>query len=183
MLVVITGGSKCNKSQMAENIIAQCDCKRYYIATMKPLGSDAEEAINRHRRMRQGKGFETIEQYLSLDTLMLASGSAVILECVGNLCANEMFSDQRKMNDSPEALAKKITSDIIHLADCSNLFVAVTNQVGEDGISYAKETMDYIRLLGTVNAGLCRRADVVIEAVFGIPLILKGKDVMCHEMR
>lgn len=56
----------------------------------------------------------------------------------------------------------------------TEIFVAVTNQVGGDGIKYSPETMEYMKQMGLLNSGLAALADAVIEAVFGIPVLLKG---------
>ena len=60
MITLITGGSKCGKSSLAERIICGFSGKKFYIATMKPYGDEAFQAIERHREMRKGKGFKTI---------------------------------------------------------------------------------------------------------------------------
>ena len=39
------------------------------------------------------KNFITIEQYTDIDKIQIPVHSAVLLECMGNLCANEMFRD------------------------------------------------------------------------------------------
>ena len=44
------------------------------------------------------------------------------------------------------------------------------------GIEYPRETMDYIANMGRFNAALADMADCVIEAVYGIPLVIKGKE-------
>lgn len=172
MFIVITGGSKCGKSRMAENIITQYDGKRYYIATMEPFGEEAEAAVLRHRSMRAGKRFETIERYRDVGGLLLSKDSAILLECVANLCANEMFGGEAIGFD---LLMPHILEDMKRLADSAAVFVAVTSQVGGDGIRYARETMAYMELLGAVNQGLARMADVVIESVYGLPVFLKGE--------
>lgn len=51
--------------------------------------------------------------------------------------------------------------------------VIVTNEVGRDGRTYDRETMDYIRLMGLLNRRLADMADQVVEVVFGIPVVLK----------
>ncbi len=53
-------------------------------------------------------------------------------------------------------------------------FIIVTNQVGDDGIEYPDETMEYIRQMGLLNSAIAQAADVVIEAVYGVPVYLKG---------
>ena len=73
-----------------------------------------------------------------------------------------------------EILAEKIVSDIGHVARRTSLMVIVTNEVGEDGIQYEPETMEYIRLMGLVNQKLARMADRVVEVVYGIPVEWKS---------
>jgi adenosylcobinamide kinase/adenosylcobinamide-phosphate guanylyltransferase len=173
MLILITGGSKNGKSHIAENIITSYDCRKFYIATMQPYCDDAFEAIERHRRIRAGKGFETIEKYVSIGEIQLNEKCAVLLECVCNLCANEMFTAKC------ESPVRKIISDIDKLHEKAEILVLVTNQVGEDGIQYPPETMEYIKNMGEINSILAEKSDCVIEAVYGIPVILKGEKLPC----
>lgn len=173
MLILITGGSKNGKSHIAEKLIASSRQPKFYIATMEPNCDEAFSAIARHRGMRGGKGLETIEKYTDLHEIKLPPKCAVLLECVCNLCANEMFSARA---DDP---VSKILYGIDSLRKNAELFVIVTNQVGDDGIHYPRETMDYIKNIGELNRILAEKADCVIEAVYGIPVILKGERPSC----
>ena len=173
MTILVTGGSKCGKSSFAERILEGFPGRKIYIATMQPFGEDALEAIGRHRRMRAGKGFETVERYTDMGSAVLPEGCAVLLECMGNLCANEMFSGEGCADP-----AERIITGIRSLAERAAELVIVTNQVGSDGIAYPEGTADYIRVLGRINAGISAFADSVIECVYGIPLVLKG-DMPC----
>ncbi len=173
MFILITGGCKNGKSAIAEKIICSRKSDRFYIATMQPFGEEAEAAVKRHREMRAGKNFQTIEKYTDIGEIALRSGSSVLLECMGNLCANEMFSA------GCADPAGKIINDTRRLIAKSELFIAVTSQVGGDGIIYSDETMKYMESLGRLNSGLAAIADIVIEAVFGIPLVLKGARPEC----
>ena len=49
----------------------------------------------------------------------------------------------------------------------------MSNEVGCDGIVYDDSTMEYIRIMGTVHAGLAMMAEEVYEVVYGIPLRTK----------
>ncbi|MCM1507178.1 MAG: bifunctional adenosylcobinamide kinase/adenosylcobinamide-phosphate guanylyltransferase [Ruminococcus flavefaciens] len=169
MITLITGGSKCGKSSIAESIISRFSGKKYYIATMMPYGAEAHEAIERHRRIRAGKGFETIEKYTDLGDIFLTDRCAVLLECMGNLCANEMFGE------TVSNPVEKIVRDIKHLESISEMLVIVTNEVGADGISYSCETMDYISYMGMINRRIADISENVIECVYGIPVVLKGE--------
>ncbi len=174
MFILITGGCKNGKSSIAEKILTSYDTPRFYIATMEPFGSEAEEAIARHRKIREGKNFTAIEKYTDISEITLPRNCGVLLECMCNLCANEMFSAKER---NP---AEKIIRDTETLIKSAEIFVAVTNQVGGDGIKYSLETMEYIKQMGLLNDGLAALADIVIEAVFGIPVSLKGELPECH---
>ena len=174
MTVLITGGSKCGKSALAERLFEGFAGEKCYIATMQPYGEEAHAAIERHHKMRAGKGFCTMECYTGLEKLSLPDGCGVLLECMGNLCANEMFRpDGIKDPESP------ILRGIRKLQAQSELLVIVTNEVGSDGVTYTPETMQYIRHLSCINRETAALADTVIECVAGIPLVLKGETPCC----
>lgn len=170
MITLITGGSKCGKSHLAESLLEGFEGEKIYIATMQPYGEDALAAIERHRRLRSGKGFRTVEKYTDIHEVVLTESSAVLLECVGNLLANEMFHMEQMCDPT-----KKILDGIRILGERAEELVIVTNQVGSDGIEYAEGTAAYIACMGRINSGIAAFADNVVECVYGIPTILKGK--------
>lgn len=170
MLTVVTGGSGSGKSELAENIAVKFTGKKYYIATMEPFGEEAQKRIERHRKMRVEKGFETIEKYTDIDELIFFQNDVVLLECMSNLCANEMFSGRTHKS----VVADKIISGIEKINNMASELIIVTNEIFSDGILYDKETMEYMKLLGEINRSIFGLADNVIESVYGIPYILKG---------
>ena len=48
--------------------------------------------------------------------------------------------------------------------------IVVSNNVFEDGVSYDKETMEYIEAMGKINQELADMAEQVVEVVAGIPI-------------
>ncbi len=60
---------------------------------MQAFDEESHRRIRRHRHMRAGKGFETIERYTELDELLIPKDCVVLLECMSNLVANEMFQE------------------------------------------------------------------------------------------
>ena len=112
MLVVVTGGSGSGKSAFAEEtVLSFGEARRIYIATMQAFDEESHRRIRRHRHMRAGKGFETIERYTELDELLIPKDCVVLLECMSNLVANEMF---REGGFHPE-VAEKITEGVKNL--------------------------------------------------------------------
>ncbi len=180
MLIVVIGGSGSGKSAYAEELLAGMGEKRYYLATMRPDGEESRRRIKRHRDMRRGKGFFTIEQPRriagALAKMDAPEESSVLLECLSNLAANEMFSDEDGEACSEEALTAEICGGLWTLAQGVKNLVVVTNNVFEDGIRYEEETMKYLRVLAGVNRRLTERADFVVEVVAGIPVVLRRKE-------
>ncbi|MFA5658950.1 MAG: bifunctional adenosylcobinamide kinase/adenosylcobinamide-phosphate guanylyltransferase [Oscillospiraceae bacterium] len=171
MLTIITGSAGSGKSELAEKIITKAKGQNFYIATMIPSGSETEKRIERHRLMRAEKHFETVEKYTNISSLNLPKGCNVLLECMSNLCANEIFS-QYSCDKSPE---DRILKGIDKILTRASHLAIVTNEVFSDGIQYDSDTVGYIEALGKINSRLAKKADNVIECVYGIPVILKGK--------
>ena len=178
MMILVTGGSGSGKSEYAEGLYRDfsMEHKKYYLATMEVYGEEGRKRVQKHRDMRRGKGFETIEQPKNIkDSLlkMTKNSKAVLLECMSNLVANEMFGKEQR---SADETVKKVVSELEDLEKEVEEFVIVTNNVFEDGIKYDEGTMEYIRALAKVNRILTKKADQVIEVVVGIPLVLKGEE-------
>lgn len=168
MMILITGGAKCGKSRIAEDILRSVKTDKFYIATMQRCGEEAERAIYRHRQARAGKNFLTIEQPRNIGEIALPLGSAALLECIPTLLANEMFQGHEQLP------TVKVLRGVAALAKSCETLVVVTSEVGCDGVDYPPETMEYVRAMGEINRLLAEFADTVIEAVYGIPLVLKG---------
>ncbi|MDC7288361.1 bifunctional adenosylcobinamide kinase/adenosylcobinamide-phosphate guanylyltransferase [Blautia schinkii] len=171
MMVLVTGGSGSGKSAFAETrVLSFGDARRIYIATMFPFDLECRRRIDRHRRMRSGKGFETVERYTNLKDLVLPKDSVVLLECMSNLAANEMFQDggaHEKTVDEILSGVREVLSQVKHL-------VIVTNEIFSDGELYEEETRTYQKYLGEINQALAVMADEVVEVVYGIPVYHKG---------
>ncbi len=168
-MTLITGGSKCGKSTFAESLFSDFSGEKFYVATMIPSGEEAAAAIERHRKNRAGKGFATIEKYRDVGEISLPAGCGVLLECLGNLCANEMFC-----GDEIRFPNEKILDGIMHLKNVADRLVIVTNDVSRDGILYDETTELYKKNLSELNRKIAEMSDCAVECVFGIPLIRKG---------
>ena len=137
---------------------------------MQAFDEESHRRIRRHRHMRAGKGFETIERYTELDELLIPKDCVVLLECMSNLVANEMF---REGGFRPE-VAEKITEGVKNLLSQAKHVVIVTNEIFSDGILYEEESEQYKKELGQINQKLAEMAEEVVEVVYGIPVWHKG---------
>lgn len=97
MMYLIIGGSGSGKSAYAEELLFSLPDagKKYYIATMQVYDEESRRRVQKHRKQREGKRFDTIEQPVHVSgalTQMDAGKKSAMLECVSNLVANEMFA-------------------------------------------------------------------------------------------
>ena len=160
MFSIVTGGSASGKSEYAENIVPNTG-SRVYLATMEPFGAEAETRIARHRKLREGKGFETIECPVNIEKVLEACrGKQVLLEDLPNLVANEMFSSHAHSTVG-------IAEQILDLAHISESLICVTGILTADGRKYDESTMKYLKELAAIERTLAAHADRVIEVVCG----------------
>lgn len=204
MIQLVLGGSGSGKSAFAEELVLKtgADCK-FYIATMKVYGEEEQKKILRHQILRKDKGFHTVEQpvdvnyackKISVNQLQKTEKktehipkTAVLLECVSNLTANEMFRTASVEADngctesetgtvreiSARDVSEKVVNDIKQLSENCDELIIVTNNVFEDGINYDSVTKAYMKALGKINCELSMLADKVYEITVGIPRELK----------
>lgn len=176
-MTLIMGGSGSGKSAYAEDYVVSLSekKKKYYIATMQIYDDEGEKKIERHRMLRSGKGFFTIEQPVDIKKAVekMENGEkTALLECVSNLTANEMFSEE--VPGTAEVITEKIVGGIVSLSEQLSHLVIVSNNIFEDGKEYDETTMAYIRAMGRINQKLAELADEVVEVVVGIPLVVKS---------
>ena len=171
MISLITGGSGSGKSEFAEQrVLSFGEKKRIYIATLIPYDEECKERIARHKAMRADKKFHTIACYTGLKETVLEKDSVVLLECMSNLVANEMYQE----NGAKERTVEEIMEGIRSISKKVHAVVIVSNEVFSDGICYEEESMRYLSYLGKVNKEIGRMADEVIEVVYSIPIYHKG---------
>ena len=185
MRILVYGGSGSGKSAYAEEkackLHTDSDGELYYLATMQVFDEEDEKRISRHRGLRSGKDFITIEQSHDISAAFpkIEHGSTVLLECMSNLVANEMFADEETYdyNLADEKtfidISLKIKKDIDELSDICDNLVVVSNNVFDDGTKYEDTTKSYMRLLADINRFLADGSDEVWEVVAGIPIRLK----------
>ena len=190
MLHIVYGGSASGKSTYAESLAMslQGDGRLLYIATMYPykwntteLDPETMQRIKRHRAMRADKGFDTVECYRHVEHIVAKRQDVLLLECMSNLLANEMYlePDSNVGSDVAETMSpvsKKIVQALIDLSTRVQELVIVTNDVFSDGgsLTYDESTREYVKNLAEINCALAREAATVTEIVCGIPVKIKG---------
>lgn len=182
MKTLITGGSASEKSKHAEDRTLSHPGTHVYLATMEPYSEAGKARIKRHQELRAGKGFFTIERTHDMASIDLEPAKAsapgqpvtVLLECLGNLLANEMFPMDGPPRCTEEA-ADAVLEDVLKLSDRVDHLVVVTNDIGRALDPYSPETQAYIFQLGRLSNILATHFDRVIEVVADQEIILKER--------
>lgn len=167
MLIVVAGGAASGKSEHAERLLCEAapPGQRLYVAAMQPFGEAARRRIERHRALRAGKGFDTVERYTDLAGFVPTRRyEGVLLECLPNLLDNELFSPEGAGEDA----AQTVEDGVSALASRCGTLIVVTGELFSDGRAYPPETTRYLRLLAGLGRALAARADAAYESVCGI---------------
>ena len=194
MLHIVYGGSASGKSSYAESFAMslQGEGRLLYIATMYPykwntteIDPETMQRIERHRAMRADKGVDTVECYRHVEHIVAKRQDVLLLECMSNLLANEMYlePDSNAGSDMAETMSpvsNKIVQALIDLSTRVQELVIVTNDVFSDGgsLTYDESTREYVKNLAEINCALAREAATVTEVVCGIPVIVKKNHPM-----
>ncbi len=194
MLHIVYGGSASGKSSYAESFAMslQGEGRLLYIATMYPykwntteIDPETMQRIERHRAMRADKGFDTVECYRHVEHIVAKRQDVLLLECMSNLLANEMYLEPDSdagsdMAETMSPVSNKIVQALIDLSTRVQELVIVTNDVFSDGgsLTYDESTREYVKNLAEINCALARVAETVTEVVCGIPVIVKKNHPM-----
>lgn len=174
-LVLITGGARSGKSDMAQELAVASGTDVYVLATMPVLKDDGElmERIGRHRK-RRPREFRTIEETVALEPAIAAIAEEhplVLLDCL-SLYVSNLIQDHQ--DESEDWLAARIEN----LLDCiagrpDTRFIVVTNEVGWSVVPDNRLARQFRDWLGTANKLVAQRAGTVYLCVSGITVTLK----------
>lgn len=138
------------------------DCDRVREGLLTGLISDPVKGeAEAGDRLKRGKA-------LHLQTF--SAKGVILLDCVSNLLANQIFDRHAMDYDSD-----RFCEGILSLREICKDLLIVSNNVHEDGICYDEVTQDYIAQLGLINRRLGRASDRVTEVLAGLPVLLKER--------
>lgn len=126
MIVVVTGASGSGKSEYAEGVTVKLaeKGKLYYLATMRVYGEEGTRRVERHRKLRAGKGFQTVECPVNVDEAFAQVCMPEFLEQTcdtshGRVCTSEILEQECAKSDG------KVRMPVALLECMSNLVANV----------------------------------------------------------
>ena len=181
MLVLYAGGSASGKSEAAEAAAAAsaraAGRPLIYLATMERGGREAEARIQKHRAQRAEKGFLTVEKVRVVHELSLPADAVVLLEDLGNLVGNELFSPEAEER-SEETVLRELRGSLLALEKKCAQLILVGALFAEEPRYGESDTERYVRLFSALQNGLAARADAVYLSELGAVRCLKRKEAL-----
>ena len=106
---------------------------------------------------------------MDLKQVQVPPGSTVLLECLSNLTANELYDPA----GAKEETVKAVLDGIRSLRAQAGTLILVSNEIFSDGVPYDDSMLQYLSYLGRINREAAVLADRVTEVVYGIPVPIK----------
>lgn len=202
MMHFVSGGAASGKSEYAESLIVKEHSRLgevvplLYLATLDASsGGDTLQRIEKHRAMRSGKGFRTVELVFDRGSFFLRFADTgeqesfdaffaralsrgefydVLLEDTGNLVSNVLFAADSPTEATADAVTEKLLMSFIdNLSKVSRLLVVVHNEITLEPLQEEPLMLSYCKILGRIAAHAASRADSAAQVIAGIPVSLK----------
>ncbi len=165
-MIVVTGGAGSGKSAFAEDLIVNSgEEKRCYIATMTVWDAEGQARVERHRQLRQGKGFITFE-CPTVCPIDPSIGGAVLVEDLTNLLMNQWFGQNKA------TAVHQVEQWLGQVACQCQQMVVVANQITADGGVYDQDMTAFLQALETLTASLVEQSQQAYQVISGIPVPL-----------
>lgn len=176
-LVVVTGGTRSGKSELAERLAHSTGAAVLYLATQTAGDSEIAERIAWHRDRRPAS-WETIETTDVCGVLCGHPQGTIIVDSVGPWIACRMAqlglftdADFAPLGDEGRALRARLIAEVESVARAAAsrpaLTVCVCEEAGLGPVACGASTRRYLDLLGEANQTLAKTARQVLFCVSG----------------
>lgn len=167
-IIMITGGQRSGKSELAEKTALQLSATPLYVATSVITDEEMARRVEAHRR-RRGPQWRLSEENL-WPSRCISAGDTALIDCITVWSTNMLFHFGE---DADKALTAIIGELDTIAATKGATIVAVTNEIGLGGISPNPLQRKFTDLQGQVNRHLAGIASEVYLTVSGIPVKIK----------
>ncbi len=177
-LLLILGGARSGKSNLADELASKSGRPVVYLATATAGDDNMRQRILSHKASRP-QNWRTIEEPLDLVAALSQArpGDLALLDCVTLWVSNLLLAGPG--DESPVTAVDRIVEQtkrlLSALREMDIWMVAVSNEVGMGIVPSSEMGRTYRDGLGRVNQLFAGQADSVYLMVAGLPLALKGE--------
>lgn len=172
-LVLILGGARAGKSELAQKLAVELGDTVLFVATAESKDRDMARRIAAHRR-RRPQSWELIEEPLDVAGALARRRThtdVVLLDCLTLWVSNVLLRD----GDAAEASACSAAERLLEVYERgASSWIVVSNEVGLGVVPATRLGRVYRDTLGRVNQIFARRADHVYMVVAGLALDLRA---------
>ena len=171
--VLVVGGARSGKSSFANTLAERNFTLPLYLATAEVTDDEMRSRIELHRKER-GAQWRCVEEPLDPAVILREPGECdgILLDCVTVWLGNVLH------HEDAEGFSVRKTDLLASLSTCPKSVIIVSNEVGQGIVPSNAETREFRDLAGWLNQDLAKAADAVVLVSCGLPMILKGKDVI-----
>lgn len=172
-VVLVTGGARSGKSSFAETLAKTSGVSKAYLATAPVLDEEMAARVAKHRELRSGDGWTTVEEPFDLaGAINRCSGSydVVLIDCLTLWINNLLYRDEQ----TDEAAVKRLCDELKNACDrFDGTVVMVINEVGLGIVPDNPLSRRFRDLSGRCSQSIAAWADRVFLICCGLPLQLK----------
>lgn len=175
-VIFVTGGRRSGKSAYAQRLAEGMDTPRLYIATCPLIDEETRARVEAHKKARQGRGWETLEETADLaGAIRKAAGyKTVLVECVTLWLNNLIYEAGRRKEEFAEGDAEAAVKEVLDA--CGEIdanIVFVSNEIGWGIVPDNELARRFSDIAGKVNQAIASRAAAATLVVSGLPVEIK----------
>jgi adenosylcobinamide kinase / adenosylcobinamide-phosphate guanylyltransferase len=181
VIALVLGGARSGKSRYASTVAKALSASPVMLATSRTFDPDHAARIARHQAER-GPEWTTIEEEKAIARTDLA-GRIVVVDCA-TLWLTNFFLDALDANahahaqgDGAGALEAAL-EELGRVAQIPATWIVVSNELGMAPHAPTEMGRKFVDLQGLLNQGIAARAVAVTLMVAGIPLPVKGGEMV-----
>jgi adenosylcobinamide kinase/adenosylcobinamide-phosphate guanylyltransferase len=172
VIALVLGGARSGKSRYAASVAKALTPSPVMLATSRIFDSDHAARIARHRAER-GPEWTTIEEEKAIGRTELA-GRVVVVDCA-TLWLTNFFLDANE--NGAEALEGAL-AELARASAIEATWIFVSNELGMAPHAMTETGRKFVDSQGLLNQSIAARAAAVALMVAGIPLAVKGGEMV-----
>lgn len=177
-MTLVIGGARSGKSAYAQALAESLPLPRVFVATCPVLDNEMAARIDRHRRDRAGKGWQTTEVPLGIaETITDAeTGCTILVDCLTLWVNNVMYDAEASGGTiNEDQIAERCAIILAASREHEGKVVFVTNEVGMGIVPDPPLARRFRDLAGRCNRVMAEAANRVVLLCAGVPIVLKGQ--------
>lgn len=163
----VLGGAASGKSFWAEELVKSYGTSMTYIATGQVIDSEVAAKVEIHKNRRDDR-WKTIEEPFDLTAPLDAArpDQVILIDCATMWLTNHLMAQ----HDIDQVQATLLSA----LRRCAAPWVIVSNEVGHGIVPDNALARQFREAQGRLNIALAAQAELAVQVVAGLPLVLKG---------